>query len=152
MPRLAGKNGTVWLGPNRIADINNITLEIEQELAECSVKLEVPETYAPGRITSRLTGERYITDTTTNIGANPAVGGSVMGAQLSANKPAANTYVGATVTWRFHTLTAGAFDTATAGFDISGEGFIERVTAQNPRGAASEVWEIRNTTVPVFTS
>jgi len=146
MPRLAGKQGAIYLGANKIADIFNITLEIEQELAECSVKLEVHELYVAGVVRSRLTGERYITDSATNIGVNPEVGGSVMAKNLVANIPAVgNNYLGATVTWFFHTIAGAANNTATAGFNVTGEGFLERVTQQNPRGAASEVWEIRNT-------
>ena len=79
MPRLAGKQGSVYLGAHKIADIYNITFEIEQELADAGVKLEIHEVYAAGRVTSRLSGERYITDTLTSISGNPEVGGSVWG-------------------------------------------------------------------------
>lgn len=153
MPRLAGKQGAVYLGTSKIADIFNITLEVEMELAEASIKLEVHEIYVPGRVTSRLTGERYITDSATSIITNPEVGGSVMAKNLAANLPAAgNNYLGATVTWFFHTIAGAANNTATLGFNVTGEGFLERVTQQNPRGAASEVWEIRNTNAtPTFT-
>src|SRR6266852_6024915 len=157
MPRLAGKQGAVYIGANRVADIYNITLEME--LAEAGVKLEVHEVYVPGRVTSRLTGERYITDSTDTVyaGSNPLSGGSVMGQEFFYLQPHAGTtaavapgagmaplgnhFIGATVTWTFYTINT----VTNQGFFVTGEGFLERVTMQNPRGAASEVWEIRNT-------
>jgi len=137
------------LGGNRIADIYNITFEIELELADAGVKLEVHEVYAAGRATSRLSGERYITDTTTSISGNPEVGGSVWGSNIVTNMPASgNNYVGVTVAWTFHTIDGSSVK----GFTLNGEGFLERVTQNNPRGAASELWEIRNISLPTVSS
>jgi hypothetical protein len=156
MPRLAGKQGSVYLDPsgtNKIADIFNISFEYEQQLEECGVKLEPFETYQQGKLTARLTGERYITDTRTvtlgltppnNITAsNALVGGSTLSALLNAFAPQSGSshFVGKQVVWTFFTI-----DTVTSkGFNWTGKGWLERVTDQNPRGAASEVWEIRVT-------
>jgi len=149
MPRLAGKQGSVYLGANKISDIYNITFEIELDLAEAGVKLETHEVYAAGRMTSRLSGERYITDTATDISGNPEVGGSVWGKNIVANVPASgNNYVGATVLWTFHTIDGSSVK----GFTLNGEGFLERVTQNNPRGAVSELWEIRNISLPTVTN
>ena len=115
MPRLAGFKGAVYLdtgqasATNRIADIYNITLEVEQELAECGVKLEAFEKYQQGRLMGRLTGERYITDTTTVTGGigSPGsgadlVGGSVMGAELIFLSPTSgNHFIGNQVSGAF---------------------------------------------------
>lgn len=167
MPRLAGKQGAVYLdaaGTNKIADIHNISFEIEQQLEECGVKLEPFEVYQQGKLTGRLTGERYITDTATaTVGLTPAnppgsnnnlVGGSVMSALLGGYSPLGGTahFIGAQVNWSFKTIMTGSTG-AGLGFTVSGKGWLERVTAQNPRGAASEVWEIRVTDVlPTFTN
>lgn len=161
MPRLVGKQGVVLfvqgglglaVAPvHKIADLFNITFEVEQEVVECGIKLEVNETYALGRVNSRLTGERYITDTTTAISAGPpdvAAGGSVLASLFfAANIPAAgNNYLGFTVQWQFQTI-PGTPATG-KGFVVTGEGFIQRVTQNNPRGMASEVWEIQCTNSP----
>lgn len=148
MPRLVGKQGAVYLGAHRIADIFDFVLEINQELIDATVKFEVHDVMAAGGVNSRLTASRYITDTTTDITANPEVGGSVAGKHIIANIPAAgNTFEGATVTWTVYTI-----DAQSKGFRLNGEGFVERVTMNNPRGMATEVWEIRNTVLPTITS
>ena len=79
----------------------------------------------------------------------PEVGGSVWGKNIIANVPASgNNYVGVTVAWTFHTIDGSSVK----GFTLNGEGFLERVTQNNPRGAASELWEIRNISLPTVTS
>jgi len=156
MPRLAGKQGAVYVSkggiglsvdPNaKIADLFNITFELDIETVPCGVVLEVNETYALGVVNCRLTGERYITDTTTAAAySTPDVGASVLGTIFAANIPASgNNYLGFTVQWEFFTIDGAT----TKGFIVKGEGFLERVTQNNPRGAASEVWEIRCTNSP----
>jgi hypothetical protein len=155
MPRLAGKQGSVYIAKggvgltadptNKIADIFNITFELDIETVPCGVVLEVNETYALGAVNCRLTGERYITDTTTSISGNPSVGASVWGDVFAASVPASgNNYLGFTVQWEFFTIDGAT----TRGFIVKGEGFLERVTQNNPRGAVSEVWEIRCTNSP----
>lgn len=156
MPRLVGKQGAVYMTSDatgqKIADIFDIVLEVTQELLDATIKFEVHDVSAAGGVSSRLTCQRYITDTTTArpSGANSVwVGGSVMGGEIVLNAPASgNSYRGVTLLWSFETI-AG---TNNKGFVVSGEGFLERVTLNNPRGMASEVWEIRNTTMPTVSS
>jgi hypothetical protein len=155
MPRLAGKQGSVYISQggiglsadpsHKIADIFNITFEAEIETVACGVKLEVNETYALGAVNCRLTCERYITDSVTNITTNPEVGASVALGNFQANVPASgNNYLGRTLQWQFLTIDGAT----TKGFIVTGEGFLERVSQNGPRGAVSEVWEIRCTNSP----
>jgi hypothetical protein len=159
MPRLVGKEGSCYLSQggfgvtgtasHKLGDLFNITFEFDVELAECGAKLEVNQTYAMGVVNARLTGERYITDSlTSNSAGDPGgneIGGSVMGYNFANSVPIAgaptsgNNYLGRSLFWLFYTI-----DTvANKGFVVTGEGFLERVTQNNPRGTASEVWEIR---------
>lgn len=159
--RMAGFRGAVYLGGTaaasgvKILDIFDWTLEAVQEVVPCPIKGEVHDRNAAGGVTSRVTAQRFVTDVALDL-ANAgtpvnAQGGSVFGRSLFSNIPATgNTpkWQGLSVKYSLYTLDA----TTNQGFFITGEGFISRITANNPRGAATEALEIVGDTMPVWSN
>lgn len=154
--RLAGFQGAIYLGGIKILDIFDWNLECTQEVVPCGIKGEVHERYAAGMVTCRLTAQRFVTDvaTTLNDGTTTpanAHGGSVFGQNLNANIPASGnspSWQGKSVTFNLYTISG----TTNQGFFITGEGFITRVTAANPRGAATEAFELQSDKMPTWTN
>jgi hypothetical protein len=151
--RLAGFRGSVYFGSNKILDIFDWTLEIQQEVAMAAIKGEVHNNYAAGGVTSRVTAQRFSTDVTTDLSnSGPPTneqGGSVFAQNLVADVPAA----GNTPSWSGKTVTFTLYsvDTvSTQGFKVTGEGFITRVNQNNPRGTVTEAFELQCTIMPTF--
>lgn len=157
--RMAGFRGAVYLGGTaaasgiKILDIFDWTLEAVQEVVPCPIKGEVHDRNAAGGVTSRITAQRYVTDVALNLNAaGPpanAQGGSVFGSALGSNIPASGaSWKGVSVKYSLYTNDA----VTNQGFFITGEGFISRITANNPRGMASEVLEIVGDIMPTWSN
>ncbi len=151
--RIAGFQGAVYFGSNKILDIFDWTLEANQEVVPCGIKGEVHEQYVAGMVTSRITAQRFVTDVATNLVASPTneQGGSVFGQNLGLNIPAsANSphWTGLQVNFTLWSVDS----VTTSGFHITGTGFITRVTANNPRGSVTEALEIQSNAMPVWSN
>lgn len=179
MPRIVGKSGSIYLASyvtqafpsilTHIGDVFNWELEVIQELVECGIKGQTHEDYAPGKVTSRVTGERFVqnlalsgndppyasvlTQLITDLAPYTGTQAGLYAHALQAARTAGpGPFAGQTVVyqlWAIDDQTFGTGVTPIAGAVIKGEGFLQRVTHKNPRPMDSEQFEITGTKMPL---
>lgn len=156
--RYAGFEGAVYLttggstAGNRITWIFNWSLEVMQETQECAIKGEVHDTYEGGGVSTRVTAERFMGDTLT--GGFNFSGPSPITKKIVANAPVGTTTnikVGTVAFYLYGINKALTVDTPAAGAYIQGTGILVRTQIQNPRGGATEQFEIQCSVMPTIT-
>lgn len=145
MARITGKQGAVYIGGtstgNKIADLYNWTLEVDVEMAECSVKADKHEKYVVGRTTSRVTAERYVTNPTALASLAVTAGGT-----------GGNSTGGTTVTFKLEGLDDTPGSAPAGGPVITGEGYVSKGNLTVPRGLITDTLEITGNQMPVVTN
>lgn len=155
--RYAGFEGAVYLASggsipgNRITWIFNWSLEVVQETQECAIKGDRHDTYESGGVSSRVTAERFMGDVAT--GGFPYSGPSAITKRIVTNAPPGTLTMinGVTVVFYLYGINkALTADAPAAGAYIHGEGLLVRTQIQNPRGGATEQFEIQSIVMPTI--
>jgi hypothetical protein len=151
MARLTGRQGTLTLNGDAIADLFDWVAEWEVEWAPAPIKGEVFTTGSIGGFTGRVTARRFVNNanaaSTNHLTlATQVIAQSTTGTGITSGV-AAGEGPGATVTFVLDQLSGGGATMAT----LTGVGIVRRGSLNAPRDLANDTFEIEMTSIPVIT-